>query len=1586
MSNGSPNTPGRPFDASNDQRLVDDTVTYPSSHPHSEFLNTWGQAHPKDQHDNSTMVVVNGLGTGQRSDRENSLDWKPLNKWTHSGSLSSRGSGFSHSSSSKSLGGADSFEGKAELQLRNASLVTSHSGDAVARVTSAPSEEIAARKKPRLNWGEGLAKYEKKKVEGPEVNVSKDGVISSSNMEANHSQSSNLIEKSPRVVGLSDCASPATPSSVACSSPGLEEKTFGKGINADNDISNLCCSPSIGSQSHIEGFSFTEVLDATSIANLGASLVELLQCDDSSSADSSFVRSTAMNKLLTLKGGISKTLEVTESEIDLLENELKSLKFECGGRFPCPAAASYCSVGDEAKLCSGQVIGSNNIPRPSPFQASSCGTGHVENIPICNGLLEVVHGCGKDDDVDSPGTATSKFVGSVSSVIGVSSSDLGKQDECSGFMGVIQSPTMVLKSVVPCTSEQDIDEHASMDVNMLTKNKESAFFPSDSSSEENICNPILAANKKSASKASNIFINLLPRDECEVVFSEVANVALRQKDALVKERFAMRKQFLKFKERVVTLKYKAFQHLWKEDMRFLSIRKYRAKPQKKYELSLRTTHSGNQKNRSSIRSRFPFPVGNLSLVPSTEMLNFTSKLLQVSRVKLYRNALKMPMLILDKKERKASCFISSNGLIEDPCAVEKERAMINPWTAEEREIFIDKLAMFGKDFRKIASFLDHKTTADCVEFYYKNHKSDCFEKTKKRKQAKSSTNYLVASGKNWNRQVNAASLDILGAASVMAADADNCMENQRMCAGRFYLGGYCDSRTSHGDDGNLDRLSNFHILENERETVAADVLAGICGSVSSEAMSSCITTSVDPVEGCQERKSQKVDSVKKRPSTSDITENVDEETCSYESCGEMDPADWTDEEKSIFIRAVSSYGKDFSMISQCVRTRSRDQCKMFFSKARKCLGLDSVHPGPENLGTPASDDANGGGSDTEDGGAVESGLMICSNQLHTKIDDNVPLPHKDAKQHEESFAMERKELTTDLNGSKDSNVAELSGPKVEKMLVSDACWMMENKPELASNFHKIMNGFVHQSEFMLAQEVSNESVNSEAGIEKLVDDNIPVEDAGDLGPSNPVADADVKGIAEASANASVNSLVEKELLLPENNLNNGTDDSGNVSHQPLDMGCCPNFIVGVENVHHISVELDPVDKSPIVSSTHENKLVTASSVLQDSAGIECRKLHNQDRSSSQFDFQKNKDEQGKKSVGEDDHLGILGSYPFQIPTEREMNGDMSCRPHSELESLSASERNATNQFAAQDCYLQKCSNSKAQCLMPELPLLSQHPGQGNGQPRDQSCSSSHIEKPCRNGDVKLFGTILTNPSSSSKLNSSINGNIEQLTEGPKPGNKSSILKFTGHPTIDGSSSIVKFDCNNHLGPDNVPMKRYDFWDGKKIQTGFSSLPLLANYPAAYGNYDVTSSKIEQPALQASVKCDDRNLNSVSALPPREISSSSSSSSNGVIDYQTYRSRDNSKVEAFSVDMLQRHDIFNELQRRNGLEAVSILQQQRQGRGTRMNVVGRGGIIVGGSCTEVSDPVAALKMQYGGKNGSITGEDESWRTRKDDVGR
>ncbi|KAK8495582.1 hypothetical protein V6N12_002086 [Hibiscus sabdariffa] len=80
------------------------------------------------------------------------------------------------------------------------------------------------------------------------------------------------------------------------------------------------------------------------------------------------------------------------------------------------------------------------------------------------------------------------------------------------------------------------------------------------------------------------------------------------------------------------------------------------------------------------------------------------------------------------------------------------------------------------------------------------------------------------------------------------------------------------------------RSSNLDVVGSDQDTVAADVLAGICGSFSSEAMDSCITWSTGPGGSYHhDWKCHKVDSVVKRHSTFDVVLNFEEDTCSGDS-------------------------------------------------------------------------------------------------------------------------------------------------------------------------------------------------------------------------------------------------------------------------------------------------------------------------------------------------------------------------------------------------------------------------------------------------------------------------------------------------------------------------------------------------------------------------------------------------------------------------------------------------------------------------------------------------------------------------------
>ncbi|XP_058749755.1 uncharacterized protein LOC131622734 isoform X1 [Vicia villosa] len=1560
-TNGSPNLSRRPSDMNSDRRSVDDSTTY-SSHPHSDSVNTREQHQLKDLHDK--MGAVNELGAAPRCDKENSsIDWKPL-KWNRSGSLSSRGSGFSHSSSSRSMAGTDSNEAKPDLKPKNITAIESHSGEGTACVTSSmPSEDTASRKKPRLNWGEGLAKYEKKKVERPDAGANKDGSVSSAgNMEPCNFISSNLVDKSPKVTGFSDCASPATPSSVACSSsPGVDDKLLEKIANADNNLSNSSDSPATGFRNHLQKFYLNlDKLDIDSLNNLGSSIVELVQSDDPSSEDSCLVRSNAIKTLLIWKADISKVLEVTESEIDLLENELKSLKSDSVDRYQSPEALGSQQADSSIKIYEEQEV-SQKVIRPVPLKIISSDEPNIEKMPLSTNLCSI-HDNDKEEDIDSPGSATSKFVEPLPLVKAVSSRDTGGYDNLSRDMDTVQSTSM--KCLVRCTTRKDPSVSACNDFNTPMDVKET-FGANTCSIYEDTYNSIIASNKESANKAHGVFAKLVPNDCKKLVNMGVSNDSSCH--TFVMEKFAEKKRLEKVKEKVAALKFKALHHLWKEDMRLLSIKKCRPKSHKKNEPS-----SSNLKNRSSIRSRFPFPGGNhLSLVPTSELIDFASKLLSKSQTQIQRNTLKMPALILDEKEKMVTRFISSNGLIEDPLATEKERNMINPWTSEEKEIFLEKFAVFGKDFRKIASFLDHKTTADCVEFYYKNHKSECFQKLKTKDVGKLGKSYaartnLMASGITWNHEVNVSSFDILSAASLMA---DDIAGNKRMRAGRFLLEGFDNIKSSRGGDSIIERSNSPDTLGDERETAAAaDVLAGICGSFSSEAMSSCITNSIDPVDGNKEREFLKANPLRNQTLTPDISQNADDETCSDESCEEVDLSGWTDDEKAAFLQAVSSFGKDFTKIAQCVGTRSREHCKVFFSKTQKCLGLNLVRPIPGIVGSPPNDDANGGESDTDDACLVKAGSVVDADKSGNKTDEDLP---SDALNtfHGESNPLEVRSLSAELNESREITgtevhlenvdmVSDVCAIKVETRPGSDdsgvslgktdkSCSVNEHPVKITSDSIEVAKGKTNKLGDAVRESISTVGIIKplECG-SVAMDTTVSEGSSGDLRNeverrqrvAAPPCSDDRDDKHEADAGVAVES---KSCVLE-------SSTTANLSFSHV-ANSCSGLSFGSENKH---VSFGKPHASALSTN---NSWATTNSLLLNAAAAPCEKAISQDRLSSNCDVQRGRDMGCHSSGSNGDHqfplpcnhletVSILQGYPLQVPVKKEVDGDVNC-------SSSVTEFPFPQKVKQTDDHFKTLWHS------------------------------SDSENTSRNGNVKLFGKIITNPSSSQKPNLITKGSEENGTHHhPKSSNKSCKRKITSHQNSDGKLKILKFDRADYLGVENVPVKSYGYWEGTGItQTGLPSLPdssfLLAKYPAAFSNYPTSSSTLEQQPLQAF---------GASTFTARDINGS-----NAMIDCPMFISRDGPKVQPFIVDVKHSQDVFSEMQR-NSFEAISSLQQHGIGV-MGMNGVGRPGILVGGSCSGVSDPVAAIKMhysnseKYGGQNGSILRDDESWGG-KGDIGR
>jgi hypothetical protein len=61
-------------------------------------------------------------------------------------------------------------------------------------------------------------------------------------------------------------------------------------------------------------------------------------------------------------------------------------------------------------------------------------------------------------------------------------------------------------------------------------------------------------------------------------------------------------------------------------------------------------------------------------------------------------------------------------LMDDPLAAHYTAKNVNPWTRAERLLFLEKFLSHNKNFRRIATFFEHKSVDDVVRFYFDNKK------------------------------------------------------------------------------------------------------------------------------------------------------------------------------------------------------------------------------------------------------------------------------------------------------------------------------------------------------------------------------------------------------------------------------------------------------------------------------------------------------------------------------------------------------------------------------------------------------------------------------------------------------------------------------------------------------------------------------------------------------------------------------------------------------------------------------------------------------------------------------------------------
>ncbi|PKI74612.1 hypothetical protein CRG98_004939 [Punica granatum] len=518
----------------------------------------------------------------------------------------------------------------------------------------------------------------------------------------------------------------------------MEDKLIGT-MKMGGQVDGVSELPVAMSQSTHQGFSATsDELDISSIASGDPLLVQLLQCNDIS-LDSNLL-STLVDKLVLMKENVSKVLLTTESQIDSLENELKSIVSEHEDVCASPISSSF-AVKDYFRCSLGEDGVASVVSQPDPVQTVTCANSCAEELCYVKGTRSDSHVAAtfntavQDNHMASQDAAQRTVVEMVKVVSGSESMETSKSLEHVKFLG---------------------------------------------SAENTLYDLIFSSNKEAANRSSfEVFSDLVLRNHDKL---DVAKISCSPDDSRIREKFTQRKRFLTFKERVLALKYKTFHYLWQKDIHALSAMN-KLGSQKKLESSSRIRIGGCQKPRSSIHPCVSSS-GIMGQLSKKETIHYISKL----GVKKKLGTRARPQLLpantylvtpgkLRNREVNAANLLSeaSLGASQDqaeagggkldweschrrsflrPCsnsrsshidAPDDEREAVaadvltqirssvvhvkncgekdlSDWTDVEKSIFMRAVSHYGKDFAMISQYVKTRSKDQCRAFYNKARK------------------------------------------------------------------------------------------------------------------------------------------------------------------------------------------------------------------------------------------------------------------------------------------------------------------------------------------------------------------------------------------------------------------------------------------------------------------------------------------------------------------------------------------------------------------------------------------------------------------------------------------------------------------------------------------------------------------------------------------------------------------------------------------------------------------------------------------------------------------------------------------------
>ncbi|XP_077165456.1 nuclear receptor corepressor 2 isoform X3 [Paroedura picta] len=259
----------------------------------------------------------------------------------------------------------------------------------------------------------------------------------------------------------------------------------------------------------------------------------------------------------------------------------------------------------------------------------------------------------------------------------------------------------------------------------------------------------------------------------------------------------------------------------------------------------------------------------------------------------------IPPMLYDADQQRIK-FINMNGLMDDPMKVYKDRQVMNMWSEQEKETFREKFMQHPKNFGVIASFLDRKTVADCVLYYYLTKKNE---------------NYKNLVRRNYRRR------------------GKNQQQQQQMPRSSQ------DEKDEKEKEKDVEKEEDKPEADNDKEELTKEKNDDTSGEDNDE--KEAVASKGRKTANSQGRR-------KGRITRSMASEANHEEVAAPLQNTELaslemnESSRWTEEEMEMAKKGLLEHGRNWSAIARMVGSKSVSQCKNFYFNYKKRQNLDEI--------------------------------------------------------------------------------------------------------------------------------------------------------------------------------------------------------------------------------------------------------------------------------------------------------------------------------------------------------------------------------------------------------------------------------------------------------------------------------------------------------------------------------------------------------------------------------------------------------------------------------------------------------------------